>query len=837
MRPEDHFLPLIERDRPMSLLLTLAAEAAEGRSRLALVTGEGGVGKSRLVADLVRALPEEWRPGGGEDERLVVAEDLHDGDPDDVAAVVAAGRKPGTLVLATCRIESVPPASPLGSALLGLLRDPDAVEIRLPCLTADGVLALADALGASLDDGAAEQLVLRSGGNPFYVVELLRARDQGVPWTVAAAVSDRLACIPGPAAETAAALAVHGAPLSELELRSVVDDAPVAAMVRDDLLTRVGEEVALRHDIVGEVVLENYDSEAVASLHLRVAAVLAQAAPPDPVALTRHLRAGGDVDAAARTAWPAALASADDRYYFRATQLFEFALGESDGSDRCGAEMERAALAAAAAGRIDLAERWARSAEHAYRRSGDDHRASALWLDHGLRYVRHPEVDPTELDEDTADRLSVEATAAARAGEYERARTVGREAFASAIASDDSDAGAQAALAMLLAGVPDEARRMLEDLRRRAIETADPQLEGRRASELARVAFAVGDVAGAEAHQRAAVAACARVPEGGEEHFMQLGLAATLATIGRLEAAEAVVAPLVHDDNFIVRLMVLAPLAIVDVARGDLESARERLAQLAPYRDLAGPDAFSTALADEIVVALHDGALERAAALVDDAQQWIGGRFEATRPDRLEAAVRIAVLRGDREGLAGLVDEIVDVAAEPSAGPGLVGLAEWASGHLAGVDGRDEVAHAQMVSGARRFRSAPRLVQAADAWCDAAVAALRLGDRAAVSEALDAADQLASEHGYGLVCRRIASILAAATGMSVVDPELARLTPRERSILEQLVCGSTNKQIAASLHLSEKTVRNQLSLLFAKLGFERRSQAAAFAARHGLGAP
>lgn len=821
----------------MSLLLTLAAEAAEGRSRVALVTGEGGVGKSRLVADLVRSLPDVWRPDGRDGERLVVAEDLHDGDPDDVAAVLAAADRPGTLVLATCRIESVPPTSPLASALLGLLRNPYAVEVRVPCLTPDGVLELARSLGASLDDAAADLLVHRSGGNPFFVLELLRARDQGVPWTVAAAVSDRLARIDGPATETAATLALHAAPLTEDQLRALVADAPVAAMVRDELLVRDGDVVALRHDIVGEVVLEGYTLDERAALHLRIADELVAAGLPDPVALTRHLRAGGDVEAAMRTAWPAALASADQRYYFRATQLFEFALGESDGADRCAAEMERAALAAAAAGRIDLAERWARAAERSYRRSGDDHRAGALWLDHGLRYVRHPDIDPTQLGDETADRLSIEATAAAREGDHDRAIALGREAFAVAEVSDDSDAGAQAALALLLAGEPDEARRMLERLRRRAIEIADPQLEGRRASELARVAFSLGDVAAAESHQRAAVAACGRVPEGGEEHFMLLGLAATLGTIGRLDAAESVAAPLVGHDNFIVGLMVHAPLAIVDVARGDIESARERLAQLAPYRDLAGPDAFSTALSDEIVVALHDGALDRAAALCEDAERWIGGRFEATRPDRLEAAVRIAVLREDRDGLVGLVRDIAEIASVPGTGPGLVGLAEWASGHLAAMDGRFEVAHAQMVSGARRFLTAPRLVQAADAWCDAAVAAARLGDVGAVSDAVDHAAELARTHGFGLVERRIAMIVASTVRTSTVDPELARLTPRERSILEHLVSGSTNKQIAASLHLSEKTVRNQLSLLFAKFGFERRSQAAAFAARHGLGAP
>lgn len=837
MRPDDPPVPLIEREREMSLLLTLAAEAAEGQSRVALVTGEGGVGKSRLCAEFARSLPEPWTADGDAGERVVIVEDLHDRGPDDVAGVIAVAERPGTLVLATCRLESVPPSSDLASALLGLLRAPHAIEVRLSCLSAAGVSALAAELGADLGCEAASELVQRSGGNPFYVGELLRARDQGVPWTVAASVSDRLARIDGPADATLAALSLHGAPMASADVRTVVPDAPIQALVRSHLVSWSGDRVELRHHIVGEVVLDGHTEAEISAMHLRIADVLSAAEPPDPVALTHHLRAGGDHRSATRSAWPAALASARDRYYFRATQLFEFAICEIGTQDLRGTDLERAALAAAAAGRIDLAERWARAAECAYRDEGDEHRASALWLDHGLRYVRRPEVEPDDLAVDTTGRLSVEATIDARAGRFEEARAAARHAFAVAEAAADSDAGAQAAMALLLAGAPDEAKRALETLRQEAIAVADPQLEGRRSSELARFAFSVGDVAGAEAHQRAAVAACARVPEGGEEQFMQLGLAATLATIGRLDEAEAIATPFVDDRNFIVGLMAHAPLTIADVARGDIDSARRRLALLAPYRDLAGQDVFSTALADEILVAMHDGALDRAATLVDDAESWIGGLFEATRPDRLEAAVRVAVLRDDGETLTETVVEIDRIARTPSACAGLVGLAEWARGQLAFRDGRFEVAHAQLSSGARRLMTAPRLVQAADAWCDAAVAALRLGDRAAVAAALSEADELAGAGGYGLVRRRVGSIVAACVSASPVDRDLARLTPRERSILEHLVAGCTNKEIAAALFLSEKTIRNQLSLLFAKLGFERRSQAAAFAARHGLGVP
>ncbi|HEY3941425.1 MAG TPA: response regulator transcription factor [Acidimicrobiales bacterium] len=63
------------------------------------------------------------------------------------------------------------------------------------------------------------------------------------------------------------------------------------------------------------------------------------------------------------------------------------------------------------------------------------------------------------------------------------------------------------------------------------------------------------------------------------------------------------------------------------------------------------------------------------------------------------------------------------------------------------------------------------------------------------------------------------------------DPRLAALTPQERRILDLIAAGQTNRQIAGQLYLAEKTVKNYVSNLLAKLGMERRTQAATFAAR------
>jgi len=63
------------------------------------------------------------------------------------------------------------------------------------------------------------------------------------------------------------------------------------------------------------------------------------------------------------------------------------------------------------------------------------------------------------------------------------------------------------------------------------------------------------------------------------------------------------------------------------------------------------------------------------------------------------------------------------------------------------------------------------------------------------------------------------------------DQRLASLTPQERRILELITEGRTNRQIADTMILAEKTVKNYISNLLAKLGVERRTQAATFAAR------
>ena len=100
----------------------------------------------------------------------------------------------------------------------------------------------------------------------------------------------------------------------------------------------------------------------------------------------------------------------------------------------------------------------------------------------------------------------------------------------------------------------------------------------------------------------------------------------------------------------------------------------------------------------------------------------------------------------------------------------------------------------------------------------------------------------------------IGGIRQAAAGELVLDPALAQrvmqklqqfpnatpdqgltaLSEREIDILRRVASGTSNADIATTMELSEKTIKNQLSIIFRKLGIENRTQAAIYALRHGL---
>jgi len=103
---------------------------------------------------------------------------------------------------------------------------------------------------------------------------------------------------------------------------------------------------------------------------------------------------------------------------------------------------------------------------------------------------------------------------------------------------------------------------------------------------------------------------------------------------------------------------------------------------------------------------------------------------------------------------------------------------------------------------------------------------VRARDLVAALEAVGRGESLLDPAVTGRVLERVRRIATADQ-----PDELAQLTSQERKILLLVAEGKTNKEIAADVFLSDKTVKNYVSSILAKLNLERRAQAAAYMAR------
>jgi DNA-binding NarL/FixJ family response regulator len=191
-------------------------------------------------------------------------------------------------------------------------------------------------------------------------------------------------------------------------------------------------------------------------------------------------------------------------------------------------------------------------------------------------------------------------------------------------------------------------------------------------------------------------------------------------------------------------------------------------------------------------------------------------------------------------GEAGDGDEAVRIVAEQAPDVLLTDLV------MPGVDGIETIRRLRAGGQAvgilvlTSFSGAEQVIPAIQAGADGYL--LKDAGAAALARAVRAVhrgEQLLGPEAAAVVMARVAGEATGGSGPSPgpEHPDLARLTAREREVLAGLGRGLSNRQLAAELYVSEKTVKTHVSSVLAKLRLTDRTQAALFAVRTGLADP
>jgi DNA-binding CsgD family transcriptional regulator/tetratricopeptide (TPR) repeat protein len=373
-------LKLLEREIPLQELKLALAAATAGEGRLALVTGEAGIGKTSLVEQFVRERPDSgrllWgacdslftpRPLGpvhdialqakgnllallqSNAERpdifsacfvelqnqptILVFEDVHWADEATLDLVKFLGRRirlTGSLFILTYRDDELGPEHPL-RFVLGELPPPATHRIRLLPLSPPSVLALARSAGHA---DLAERVYQITGGNPFFVAEILASGDQRVPPTIRDAVLARAARLSSSARAVLEAAAVIGFRVEPWLLSQIVGAAPagVEEAIAGGMLQVQSDNYTFRHELVRQTILGTILPERRVALHRLILPQL-KASPEtnqDLARLTTHAHGAKDVSAVLEFAPAAAQQASAAGSHREAIALFELAVGFAD---------------------------------------------------------------------------------------------------------------------------------------------------------------------------------------------------------------------------------------------------------------------------------------------------------------------------------------------------------------------------------------------------------------------------------------------------------------------------------------------------------------------------
>lgn len=868
----DAAMRLLERDEPLAVLHRLRAEAAQGAGRLVFVEGEAGVGKTSLLrafresvppgteallgscdplstprplgplldvaAELDPALDRLVRDEGSSREAILGAllaalrrrdrdlvlliDDLHWADEATLDALRFVGRRiesTRALVAGTYRDDEVGRQHPLRVVVGDLATSPAVRRLPIGGLSVGAVGVLARDSG--LDPA---ELHRQTGGNPFYVTEVIAASPARIPTSVRDAVLARAARLSPAGRATLEAAAVIG-PTVDPGLLATIVPAPAAdECLSRGLLQVDGRRYAFRHELARQAILEATDPARRVALNAAVLAAL-EDAPVDArssALLAHHADEAGDRAAVLRHAREAARdAVAAGAHRQAAAQLARARRYAADLPDvERGQLLEDHAREHALIARYDVALRaWDEAVTH--------------WRATGMRARE-------------VAALAEQSKVLVAAGRNAEAEAASQQALDLAEGLPDGPEKVEAINAQAYLRMLDRDNRQAIELGRRAIAMGgeDPRSFAAVVQALNTVGTArilLGDLAGQADVERSGAMALERGFDrlaGGAYSVLASALGEVYEFAAAQPVFEAGLRFTTERDLDASRAYLQCWLALSNLYRG-------RWSEVGPLATsvLANPN---NSVISRTMAHL---ALGRLRARRGDPDVWTALDEALALASPTATLQRVGPVRAARAEAAWLEGDAQRAAAEASAAFELAVRHEhpWHTGELAwwqAASGRPPT------DGELAIAAEPWRLQLAGQWRASAAAwrsvecpyeaarALLASDAVEdVQEAHAVFDQLGAGPALALAGRRLRELGVATVPRGrrpSTRANAAGLTARELEILRLVADGLANHQIATRLFVSPRTVDHHVSAILGKLGVARRTDAASAASSLGI---